>query len=329
MNNEIIVSGYINGTITVGAINIDLTETKNMAQQISDTYSNLVYDLSEDNLKNTLKEMKEDRARLNKLMDGLDSKRKEVKKAFLVPLDNFESEIKSIKESIDESRLIVDRKVKEVEEAAKTAKRNAIKAYYDAVSGEVEADFKEELFSKIYNKSWENVSTSKKAYTDAIDAAIVSYLHGMEVLRRYEKYQEKGIQVFKLTLDLAKAQETIYLKEQEERQILEREKVRLEEEAARKLKAQEQQIRESERKQVLENLSCMEIPIQTARPVLDANNNVIAIRLLSGTITEVYTNMVSTGTKVVILDEDVAEQKEVFDFMNTINGLNCIDFSYC
>lgn len=325
MNNELVVNDNISEMVTVGSINVDLSETRKMALQISETYSNLVYDVSEEKIKNTLKEMKADRAKLNKLMEGLDEKRKKVKKAFLVPLDAFESEIKSIQSSINDSRVIVDQKVKEVEEAAKEEKRKIITTYYNAVSGDVDSDFREELFSKIYNKSWENVSTSKKAYTDAIDAAVTAYLHGMEVLNRYDKYKEEGIKVFKMTLDLAKAQETIYLKEKEEQLIIERERARLEAEVARK----EQQIRESERQQILKTLSSVDIPVQKAKTVVDKDNNVIAIRLLSGAITEVYTNLVSAGTKVYILDEDIADQKEVFDFMDKIDGLTSVDISYC
>lgn len=313
----------LNATVVPGKIDLDLTETKNFATQIAEVYSNMVYDTSEEKIKDTLKEMRDDRARLNKLVEGLDTKRKEIKNAFLVPLTQFEDELKSITKVIDTSKAVIDSKVKEVEEAGREAKRRAIRAYYDAVSTDVEPAFKDTLFAKIYNKSWENATASKKSYVDAIDSAITSYLHGLEVLSRYEKYRDEGIEVFKLTLDLAKAQETIYLKEQEEKRIIERERARLEAEAAAKLKAQEQAIREQEKIRVLSQISqsTIEIPVEKTSTVVDKDNNVIAIRLLSGAITEVYTPLALSGTKVVILDEDVADQREVFDFMNKIDGL--------
>ena len=79
----------------------------------------------------SIRDAKDDRAKLRKLRDELDLRRKKVKREYLAPLESFEAEIKTITEMIDAPIAAIDEQIKAYEEQARADKRAALKAHFD------------------------------------------------------------------------------------------------------------------------------------------------------------------------------------------------------
>lgn len=88
------------------------------------TYKNLV--VTEDSIKTG----KEERAKLNKLSTALDDKRKEIKKQYLAPFEDFEKKCKELTGMISQASAAIDSQVKAFENAEKEDKRKAIELFY-------------------------------------------------------------------------------------------------------------------------------------------------------------------------------------------------------
>ena len=134
----------------VQKIEFNFDELKNQIATSLEKYNNLVY--TED----SIKEAKEDRAKLNKFKDAIETRRKEIKNLCLKPYNEFEARIKELTALIDKPILAIDTQVKAFETEQKEAKQVDIKNFYDEVIG----NLKELLpFEKIFNPKWLNATT--------------------------------------------------------------------------------------------------------------------------------------------------------------------------
>lgn len=79
-----------------------------------------------------IKDAKEDRAKLNKLREAIETRRKEIKKQCMQPYTVFEAKVKELTGLIDEPIKAIDSQLKAYEEAAKAEKQQAIREYYEA-----------------------------------------------------------------------------------------------------------------------------------------------------------------------------------------------------
>ena len=104
-------------------------------------------------------EAKADLATLRKLKTAIDDRRKEVKKEYLKPYDEFESKVKGLLSIIDEPIGLIDSKVKEFEENRRNEKRARIKELYV----ETFAELTRVTLDSIYKSEWENASYSERA----------------------------------------------------------------------------------------------------------------------------------------------------------------------
>ena len=94
---------------------------KDIAEALSST------ELREDNVK----EVKARLAAARKVVDGINAKRIEVKKAMLAPYTTLEAQVKDITEIINDADAILRDKVRAMEEAEREAKRETLKGIWD------------------------------------------------------------------------------------------------------------------------------------------------------------------------------------------------------
>lgn len=78
-------------------------------------YKNIAY--TED----AVKDMKQDRAELNKAKTAIENERKRIKKLCMEPYERFERQVKEVTGLIDEPIGLIDGQLKEIEEKEKTA----------------------------------------------------------------------------------------------------------------------------------------------------------------------------------------------------------------
>ena len=97
-----------------------------IAEKVKD-YKTIAY--TED----SLKDMKADRADLNKLKKAFEDERKRVKKICMEPYTKFEQQVKEITALIDEPIGLIDSQIREIDERRKAAKREEIEELFTSI----------------------------------------------------------------------------------------------------------------------------------------------------------------------------------------------------
>lgn len=181
----------------------------------TEKYRNLV--VSED----AITAAKSDRAALNRLKTALEDKRKEVKKACLVPYEAFEKDIKEVMLPLESAMANIDTQTKAFEEKEKAEKKKAIEEIYSANIGEL-SDIA--TLDSIFNAKWLNKTVSIESVTDEIvnriteirnDLAAITSLkseYELQIKAEYLKYfslskalvKQKELEYAKKTLEAAK-----------------------------------------------------------------------------------------------------------------------------
>ena len=158
--NEMIVSvEQTNGILNIS--NYD--EIKANVQASMELYETMVF--TED----TLIEAKSTVATLRKLSKCLDDKRKDVKRRYMQPYEEFEDKIKELQQIIAEPIELISQQTKEYEDKRIEQKKEEIQKVYDnCIEG-----MQEYLpLSRIYSKTWENKGTSIKKIKEAIETLV-------------------------------------------------------------------------------------------------------------------------------------------------------------
>ena len=127
----------------------------------------------------SIKNAKDDRAKLNKLKDALEGKRSSVRKQMLEPYEIFSSEIKSLTVLIDKAISNIDGQVKDYESRQRKMKEAKIREFYDANIFDLE---KYLPFERVIKPSYLNVSTSMKSIKEEISAMIQRVSEGIALL---------------------------------------------------------------------------------------------------------------------------------------------------
>lgn len=174
-------------------------EVKQWVETGLQKYENVVY--TED----TMQDAKKDRANLNKLSKVIDDKRKEMKKFYLAPYEEFERQAKYLTGRIDEQSRKIDAQVKEYEEEQKQAKQEEIKAIFEEAVG----DLKDLIpYERIHDKKWLNKGTRLPEIKDAIEttlARVKTAFTAIDAMGLDEKDSNRCKGVYIKTFDLADA----------------------------------------------------------------------------------------------------------------------------
>ena len=134
-------------------IDFNFEELKGQLAESLALYTGLV--VTEDGIKGA----KEDRAKLNKLREALENKRKEVKRECMAPYTDFEAKVKELVGLIDQPIAAIDVQLKEYEEKRRADKRAAILEIYEETVGELRALLP---FEKLWQDTWYNTSVTMK-----------------------------------------------------------------------------------------------------------------------------------------------------------------------
>lgn len=145
-------------------------------------------------------EAKKDLATLRKIRKAIDDKRKDVKKEFMKPFDEFEAKVKNLIGLVDEPIQLIDTKVQEFEAKRKEERRiQVIEIYIDAIG-----DYQEYLpYDYVAKQSWLNISTSDKEIRADISEAIVATQNAIDTLTATDNgFLEKALDLYRKTHDL-------------------------------------------------------------------------------------------------------------------------------
>lgn len=226
-----------------GKINCNFAEIEAYAQEVKTRYSGIV--VTED----SVAESKKDIATLRKLYKNLDDARKQVKERYMEPYQEFEKQIRESLEKIQEPIAGLDEQVKEFERQRKEEKKQKIEQFFEELAG----DMKEYLsLEKIYDKKWENKTTSYMAIREDIKQVVDSCRMAVGTIQSMNSEAvEEALKRYKLDMSLPNAISFINAYEARKAQILQKEKERLEAEQKRR-EEQEAKRREEEQRKAAE-----------------------------------------------------------------------------
>lgn len=163
-----------------------------------------------------IKAAKEDRAKLNKLRDALEAKRKEIKKDCMAPYMDFERKVKELVGLIDAPIRAIDGQLKGFEERRRAEKRQAIEDIYEDTVGELRGILP---FDRVWRDEWYNTGFSMKKIREAMTATESKVASDIEVLSTVESEFMEAVKLKYLeALDLnAALAERARLREQADR----------------------------------------------------------------------------------------------------------------
>lgn len=228
-----------------GVIGFNFEEIKEKLNSELEIYKNMIF------TEESKTEAKKTIASLRKLKKSVNDKKLEVKKSFMIPYTNFEAQVKELDNLIDEPINFINNQVEEFERRRVEEKKSLISEIYTEIMAEhVEASGYLPL-QRIYDRKWENATTTKKAITEAIAERVDHVEKDLCIIRSMEsEFEDKGIVKYKETLELSDAIEVMNQYQKQKEEILRRQ----EEEAKRKA--------EEEARKASEVSSATDTPVQ-------------------------------------------------------------------
>nr|DAQ73387.1 MAG TPA: Protein of unknown function (DUF1351) [Caudoviricetes sp.] len=202
-----------------------------VAARVQD-YKNIAY--TEDQVK----DMKKDRADLNKLRTAFESERKRLKKVCMEPYNLFEQQVKEVVALIDEPIQLIDSQLYELEERRKQQKKKDIEALFDTIGFQTFV-----TLDNIFDQKWLNASVSLGKIEEQMKSIMYKIGTDVATIGNLPEFSFEAMEVYKKTLDLNKTiLEGQRLAEiQKRKQQYEEEQKRIAEEKARQ-EEQEQSV---------------------------------------------------------------------------------------
>lgn len=202
-----------------------------VAARVQD-YKNIAY--TEDQVK----DMKKDRADLNKLRTAFESERKRLKKVCMEPYNLFEQQVNEVVALIDEPIQLIDSQLYELEERRKQQKKKDIEALFDTIGFQTFV-----TLDNIFDQKWLNASVSIGKIEEQMKSIMYKIGTDVATIGNLPEFSFEAMEVYKKTLDLNKAiLEGQRLAEiQKRKQQYEEEQKRIAEEKARQ-EEQEQSV---------------------------------------------------------------------------------------
>ena len=184
-------------TFKEGTISTNLASLKDELKEIASKYDGVV--VSED----AVPIAKKDLAELRKLSREIDDRRKQVKKEWNKPFTEFESEVKSALEILNEPISLIDGQIKEFERQQKADKEQHCRELFDANIGEY-ADYIQ--FSDVFKDVWLNKTTIDNEILSDISGARLKVSTDLEAIKALNsEFEDEVIAEYKRTHELSLA----------------------------------------------------------------------------------------------------------------------------
>ena len=161
-------------------------------------YKGIVYDETQ------IAEAKKDRANLNKLVQAIEAKRREMKQLYLQPYQNFEAEANELIGMVKAQAVEIDTQVKAYDDRRKEEKLAKIKTELYAPMIDGLADLVP--YEKLHDPKWLNVTCSINTIGTEIARKIESIVAGLDAVGRMnldDALMEHAKHIFLKDFDLA------------------------------------------------------------------------------------------------------------------------------
>ena len=166
-------------------------ELKKYAAKKAEYYKNMAYTDDQGRM------LKSDRATVNKLVQALEAKDREVKKLCLTPYEKFHKEIKESVDILKEPIALMDTQISSMEEERRSKKMEEVQKIWDAAK---RPDWLR--LEQIFDQKWMNATVSLKAVSEAVSHAVESIEKDCMVLDSLPEYSFEANEAYRRTLDL-------------------------------------------------------------------------------------------------------------------------------
>ena len=233
MATELILTESIE-KLTPALIAFNNDELLAYASKVVAKYEGIVYD------EGMMKEAKEDRAAINRIVKALDDERKRIKKIYNQPMDKFTSQINEVIECLNVGANGIDKQVKIYEETQKQQKRAVLVEFFNSIVGEL-ADCV--TFEQIEDARWLNATVTEKKAKTEISAKLEEINDSINVIRGLGSENEEALLVLYFrTLNLAKALQENDRLNKEKQRVIELQKRREEQESLKRPEMEEKPV---------------------------------------------------------------------------------------
>lgn len=215
------------------SIEWNFEELKAEIEEIVREYETAVY------TDDAIKQMKTDRAKLNRFVNAISGERARIRKLLLKPDERFGQEVKELTGIVQRAIDNIDGQVKDYERRQREEKTAKVRDFYDANIHDIEAYLP---FERVMKPEYANASTTMKSIKEEILALIQRVDEGLAILNEVDSpYAGDMKKVFLETYDIgaAMAKRNQLESEAENRRLYmeEQERRKAEREAARKADA--------------------------------------------------------------------------------------------
>lgn len=171
-----------------------------LKQEITDTVQEYETSVYSDDM---IRQAKSDRAKLRKFVDAMEAKRKEIKKKYLDPYEQFEREEKELVSIVQKAINNIDSQIKDFEERQRAEKTKQIREFYEDNIHDIGQYLP---FERVFRTEYANASTSMKLVKAEILEVIQKVDEGLAILNEVDsKFIGDMKAVFLRTYDIGQA----------------------------------------------------------------------------------------------------------------------------
>lgn len=165
----------------------------------------------------SIKDAKDDKAKLNKLFKAVEDKRKDIKKACLAPYEQFEKQCKEITGMIQQPILAIDTQIKAFDDLEQQQKWVEIEAYYKAEVKELK-----ELapLEKIVSQKWKNKTEPIENICNGIGDTLEKIRTDLETIENlHSEFEHQIVDAYLKDYNLSRALQEQKRLEEQKKQI--------------------------------------------------------------------------------------------------------------
>ncbi len=179
-------------TITsVGTVTSNFKQLKNQAKSIKDYYSRIIF--TEENMK----EAKEEKATINKLVDKVKRYRIDTVKDFKKPIEEFEEDAKATEKLLNETSSFIQDQTNAYESSLKKEKQDQLSEYFNEYAESLKIDF--------INLEQANINVTLTASLKSLKEQVKSFVddveQGIKLINSQQQNNDRMLVRFKQTLN--------------------------------------------------------------------------------------------------------------------------------
>jgi len=179
-------------TITsVGTVTSNFKQLKNQANSIKDYYSRIIF--TEENMK----EAKEEKATINKLVDKVKRYRIDTVKDFKKPIEEFEEDAKATEKLLNETSSFIQDQTNAYESSLKKEKQDQLSEYFNEYAESLKIDF--------INLEQANINVTLTASLKSLKEQVKSFVddveQGIKLINSQQQNNDRMLVRFKQTLN--------------------------------------------------------------------------------------------------------------------------------